>query len=111
MKKAAPMNASTRLNDTELSEQEARQQEVANNGFFMETEVVIREKGYIPFSNDGTGQTIGELIDGQLSSLARNEGEMRDLRISFNDASWQKAKAFYREAYDEFDNRKATRWS
>ena len=65
-------------------------------GIRLQTEMVVRENVLIPFAK-GHGQTLGQMLDRQLSHLAKEDGEMRAFNISFDDDSWKEAKEFYKD--------------
>ena len=69
------------------------------DGVMFESEVVIREKGRIPFGDNGL--TLGQVLDQQLAMHAKHDGEPRIISFSFDAKSWAKAK----EAYKDWEDR------
>lgn len=73
-------------------------------GVRFQSSMLIIEDDIISFSDKGEGIGLGEILDRQLTMLAKHGGRPNSFKFEFDEAAWEKAKPFYlakAEAVDE----------
>lgn len=82
----------------------SQSRETETVGVRVQTEVIYREDGVIPFTKDG-GHTLGEMLDRQLADLAKHNGTPHSFTYSFDTAAWEQAKPLYEQKWEEYQSR------